>query len=36
MGMQVSWVLLGAGVLAVVAIAAVVTVVLIKSNRKSG
>ncbi len=36
MGMQVSWVLMGAGVVVVVTIAAVVTVLLIKGKRKSG
>ncbi len=36
MGMQVSWVLMAAGAVVVVTIAAVVTVLLIKGKRKSG
>lgn len=35
MSMQVPWMLMGVGVVVVVTIAAVVTVVLIKNNRKS-
>jgi len=36
MSMQVPWILMGAGVVVVVTIAAVVTVLLIRKNRKSG
>ena len=36
MSMQVPWFLMGAGVVVVVTIAAVVTVLLIKGKRKSG
>jgi len=36
MSMQVPWILMGAGVVVVVTIAAVVTLLLIKGKRKSG